>query len=68
MLQAITRLAIAAPRRTIALAALIALAAAIFGLPVVNKLSAGGFQDPTSESAQATELLRKNSTKPIKRC
>ncbi|KLO28023.1 membrane protein [Mycolicibacter heraklionensis] len=58
MLQAITRLAIAAPRRTIALAALIALAAAIFGLPVVNKLSAGGFQDPTSESAQATELLR----------
>lgn len=58
MLRAITRLAIAAPRRTIAIAALIALAAAIFGLPVASSLSAGGFQDPTSESARATELLR----------
>ncbi len=58
MLRAVTRLAIAAPRRTVAFAALFALAAAIFGLPVVNQLSAGGFQDPTSESAQATELLR----------
>jgi RND superfamily putative drug exporter len=58
MLRAVTRLAIAAPRRTVAVAALIALAAAIYGLPVVSKLSAGGFQDPTSESAQATALLR----------
>jgi RND superfamily putative drug exporter len=58
MLHAITRLAIAAPRRIIALAVFLALAAALFGIPVVNSLSAGGFQDPTSESARATELLR----------
>jgi len=58
MLHAITRLAIAAPRRIIIVAALVALSAAVFGIPVVNSLSAGGFQDPTSESARATELLR----------
>lgn len=58
MLQVITRVAVAAPRRTIVFAALFAVAAALFGLPVVSSLSAGGFQDPTSESAQATELLR----------
>ena len=33
------------------------IAAAIFGIPVAKSLSAGGFQDPTSESAQATPLL-----------
>ncbi len=32
-------------------------AAAIFGIPVAKSLSAGGFQDPTSESARATQLL-----------
>ena len=32
-------------------------AAGIFGLPVAKSLSAGGFQDPTSESARATQLL-----------
>ena len=31
--------------------------AAIFGIPVAKSLSAGGFQDPTSESARATQLL-----------
>ncbi|BBY25386.1 MMPL family transporter [Mycobacterium stomatepiae] len=58
MLQAITRLAIAAPRRIIAVAALALVGAAIFGLPVINSLSGGGFQDPTSESARATGVLR----------
>jgi RND superfamily putative drug exporter len=58
MLRAITRLAIAAPRRIIAVAAFLVLAAAVFGIPLLNSLSAGGFQDPTSESARATELLR----------
>lgn len=53
MLQAITRLAIAAPRRIIAAAALVLLG--VFGIPVVNSLSGGGFQDPTAESARATE-------------
>lgn len=58
MLHAITRLAIAAPRRIIAVAALILVGAAIFGVPVINNLSGGGFQSPTSESARATEVLR----------
>lgn len=58
MLRVITRLAIAAPRRIIGIAVLVMVGAAIFGLPVVNSLSGGGFQDPTSESARATEILR----------
>src|SRR5947199_4100900 len=58
MLQGLTRLAIAAPRRIIAVAALLFLAATIFGVPVINRLSGGGFQDPTSESSQAANVLR----------
>lgn len=58
MLRVITRLAIAAPRRIIGIAVLVMVGAAIFGLPVANRLSGGGFQDPTSESARATEILR----------
>ncbi|MBV9351043.1 MAG: MMPL family transporter [Mycobacterium sp.] len=58
MLHGITRLAIAAPRSVIAVATLVLLGAAAFGIPVVNSLSAGGFQDPTSESARTTDLLR----------
>jgi putative drug exporter of the RND superfamily len=58
MLQGLTRLAIAAPRRIIAVAALLFLAATIFGVPVINRLSGGGFQDPTSESSRAASVLR----------
>jgi RND superfamily putative drug exporter len=50
-------LAIAAPRRIIAVAILVMVACGIFGIPVAKHLSAGGFQDPTSESAQATKML-----------
>ncbi|MGY4649156.1 MMPL family transporter [Mycobacterium sp. URHB0021] len=57
MLQRIALLAIAAPRRIIAVAALVMVACGIFGIPVAKSLSAGGFQDPTSGSAQATRLL-----------
>src|SRR6478672_6745122 len=57
VLHRIALMAIAAPRRILAVAALIMVAAAIFGIPVAKSLSAGGFQDPTSESAQATQLL-----------
>ena len=57
MLQRIALLAIAAPRRIIATALLVMVACGIFGIPVAKHLSAGGFQDPTSESAQATKLL-----------
>src|SRR4051794_29656120 len=31
--------------------------AAVFGIPVTKYLSAGGFQDPTSESSRAAQLL-----------
>jgi uncharacterized membrane protein YdfJ with MMPL/SSD domain len=57
VLHRIARLAIAAPRRILAIAALLLLAAAVFGIPVAKSLSAGGFQDPGSESAQAGRLL-----------
>jgi RND superfamily putative drug exporter len=57
VLERITRLAIRAPRRIIALALFIVAGAAVFGLPVANSLSAGGFQDPTSESAHASQVL-----------
>jgi putative drug exporter of the RND superfamily len=57
VLQGIARLAIGAPRRIIALAALVLVAAAIFGTPVAKSLSAGGFQDPSSESSRAVQLM-----------
>jgi len=57
VLSRIARVSIAMPRRIVAVAALLMVAAAVFGIPVTKSLSAGGFQDPTSESAQATQLL-----------
>jgi RND superfamily putative drug exporter len=57
VLQRIALLAITAPRRVMAVAVLIMLAAGIFGLPVAKSLSSSGFQDPSSESARATQLL-----------
>lgn len=57
MLHTIASLALAAPRRVLAVAVLVMAAAAVFGVPVVGTLSAGGFQDPAAESAQATALL-----------
>jgi putative drug exporter of the RND superfamily len=59
MLQAIARLAIAAPRRIIAAAVLVFIAVAVFGIPVAKSLSPGGFQDPNSESAHAIDVLTK---------
>ena len=57
VLQRIALMAIAAPRRIIAIALLVMVACGVFGIPVAKHLSAGGFQDPTSESAEATKLL-----------
>ena len=57
MLQAIARLAIRAPRRIIAVALLVMVGAAVFGLPVAKSLSAAGFQDPGAQSTRATRLL-----------
>ena len=36
---------------------MVMVASAIFGIPVASHLTAGGFQDPTSESARATRVL-----------
>ena len=49
--------AVAAPRRILVVAALIAVAAGIFGIPVAATLCACGFEDPGSESARASRLL-----------
>ena len=57
MLERTARLAIHAPRRVIAIAVLIMIGAAVFGIPVAKSLSAGGFENPNSESQRATNLL-----------
>ncbi len=57
MLAAISRISVAAPRRVIAGAVLVMIAAAVFGIPAASSLSGGGFLDPTSESARASALL-----------
>ena len=57
MLSGMARIAIAAPGRVIAGAVLVLIATAIFGIPVATSLSAGGFVDPTSESARAAAVL-----------
>jgi RND superfamily putative drug exporter len=57
LLQRIAYLAISAPRRIIVAAVLVAVAAAIFGIPVAKSLSASGFQDPSAESSKASQLL-----------
>ena len=57
MLNRIARLALAAPRRVLGLAALVMVATGIFGIPVIGSLSAGGMHDPKSESSRASALL-----------
>jgi putative drug exporter of the RND superfamily len=57
VLQGVARRAIAAPRRIIAAALLVMVGTALFGIPVIKSLSAGGMQDPTSESSRAAEVL-----------
>ena len=57
MFERTARLAIHAPRRVISIAVLIMIGAAVFGIPVAKSLSAGGFENPNSESQRATNLL-----------
>jgi putative drug exporter of the RND superfamily len=57
VLQGVTRIAIRAPRRIIAVALLVLVGTAIVGIPVTESLSGGGMRDPTSESSQAAKLL-----------
>ncbi|MCK0175325.1 MMPL family transporter [Mycolicibacterium sp. F2034L] len=57
MLARMAALSIAAPRRIICFALFVAVAAALFGVPVAGKLAAGGFADPAAESSHAQSLL-----------
>ncbi|MUM16661.1 MMPL family transporter [Mycobacterium sp. CBMA271] len=57
MLERLARSVIAAPRLVLGVALLIAIAAAIFGVPVTKHLAAGGQQDPNSESAHVAHVL-----------
>lgn len=57
MLQRISRWALRRPRRVVTAVALLTIAAAIFAVPVTSALTAGGFQDPASESARANQVL-----------
>ncbi|MGE2737384.1 MMPL family transporter [Mycolicibacterium vaccae] len=57
MLQRATAWATTAPRRVAAIAVLVMIAAAAFGVPAATSLSAGGFQDPTAESTIASRTL-----------
>ena len=57
MLNGIARLAVAAPRRIVIAAVLLMLAVGVFGVPVAQKLSPSGFQDPTAESSRVAGLL-----------
>ncbi|GAA2549387.1 MMPL family transporter [Mycolicibacterium diernhoferi] len=57
MLDRIAGWALRAPKRVAGIAALVAVAAAIVGVPVAAHLTAGGFQDPAAESARANRTL-----------
>jgi uncharacterized membrane protein YdfJ with MMPL/SSD domain len=57
VLRGVARLAIAAPRRIITAAFLIMVGAGIFGFSVIEVLSAGGYQDPSSQSSRAQRVL-----------
>jgi len=57
VLHRIARCAIAAPKRILFTAAVLAVVAALFGLPVSKVLSAGGFDNPSSESSRADGVL-----------
>ncbi len=57
MLYRIARLAVESPRRIIGAAALLAVLVGAFGVPVADKLSPSGFQDPTAESSRVARAL-----------
>ncbi|MEI7714706.1 MAG: MMPL family transporter [Mycobacterium sp.] len=57
MMATLARVALASPRKIIAVAVLVMAAAAVFGLPAASSLSSGGFVDPKSESARGAVVL-----------
>jgi RND superfamily putative drug exporter len=64
VLHAVTRLAIAAPKRVIAAAVVVLIGCAVFGVPVAGQLSGGGFRDPESDSARAWAILAGTFDRP----
>jgi RND superfamily putative drug exporter len=64
VLQAVTRLAIAAPKRVLAAAVVVLIGCAVFGVPVAGSLSGGGFRDPQSDSARASAILADTFDRP----
>lgn len=57
MLDSIARLAVAAPKRVLAVAVMLMAVAGVLAAPVGSMLSAGGFTDPDAESNQANQVL-----------
>lgn len=57
VLRSVAALALAAPRRFLVTAMLVAVAAGIVAVPVAHSLCACGMDDPSSESARATSML-----------
>lgn len=57
MLGRLAHLAIRSPRTIVAAAVLLMALSAVLAVGTANRLSAGGFQDPGSESARATAML-----------
>jgi putative drug exporter of the RND superfamily len=57
MLTRLANIGIRAPKRVLGIAGLLIVAAAVFGISVAGHLSAGGFTDPSSQSARANDLL-----------
>ncbi|WP_231983938.1 MMPL family transporter [Mycobacterium sp. 852013-51886_SCH5428379] len=56
-LRSVALVALTVPRRIVVAAALVAVAAAIFGVPVAKSLCACGFEDPSAQSSRAAALL-----------
>lgn len=56
-MQRLARLAIAAPRRVIAITVLAMVIGAVVAIPLITKLSSGGYVDPAAESSRAAKIL-----------
>jgi putative drug exporter of the RND superfamily len=57
MLARTAQFCVRAPRRVVGIATLLMIVAGVFGIRAATNLSAGGFVDPTSESARAAATL-----------
>ncbi|HWA65853.1 MAG TPA: MMPL family transporter [Mycobacteriales bacterium] len=57
MLTALANRGIAAPKRVLGIAGVILIVAVVFGAPVASRLGSGGFDNPSSASTKASDLL-----------